>query len=101
MEKEGEVDVVVHSSAGELERLRARRELVRQYLRLQRELVDGDPASSSYRSTIHAFRQMGYQMISSGFEEDLDRLLRLRVLPGGRLAGTGLPSRPSATIRPV
>jgi hypothetical protein len=27
---------------------------------------------------------MGYALISSGFEDDLDRLLRLRVLDGGR-----------------
>lgn len=57
---------------------------MRQYLKLQRDLIDGDPASSDYQATIHAFRQMGYALISSGFEEDLDRLLRLRVLEGGR-----------------
>lgn len=65
-------------------RQRARRELLQQYVRLQRELVDADPASSAYQGTIHAFRQMGYALIASGYEEDLDRLLRLRVLDGGR-----------------
>lgn len=66
------------------ERRRARRELLHNYLRLQRELIDGNPASSSYQATIHAFRQMGYVLISSGFHDDLDRLLRIRVLDGGR-----------------
>lgn len=66
------------------ERERVRRELLQQYLRLQRDLLEGNPASSEYQTTIHAFRQMGYLMISSGFEEDLDRLLRIRVLDGGR-----------------
>jgi hypothetical protein len=27
---------------------------------------------------------MGYSLISSGFEDDLDRLLRIRILDGGR-----------------
>lgn len=62
----------------------ARRELVRQYVQLQRELIDGDPASSAYQATIHAFRQLGYALIASGYEDDLDRLLRLRVIDGGR-----------------
>ena len=61
-----------------------RRELLSQYVRLQRELLDLDPSSAAYQATIYAFRQMGYALISSGFEEDLDRLLRLRVLDGGR-----------------
>jgi len=61
-----------------------RRDLVRKYVQLQHELIEADPMSSTYQSTIHAFRQMGYTLITSGFEEDLDRLLRLRVLDGGR-----------------
>lgn len=61
-----------------------RRELLRRYVRLQRELTEADPASSSYQSTIYAFRQMGHALIASGFEEDLDRLLRIRILDGGR-----------------
>jgi hypothetical protein len=61
-----------------------RRDLVRKYVRLQHELIDADPMSSAYAGTIHAFRQMGYTLITSGFEDDLDRLLRLRVLEGGR-----------------
>jgi hypothetical protein len=64
-------------------RQEVRRELLRQYMRLQRELLDTDPSSSAYQSTMHAFRQMGYVLISSGFEDDLDRLLRIRVLDGG------------------
>ena len=48
------------------------------------ELMDADPSSSSYAATIQSFRQMGYALISAGFEEDLDRLLRIRVLDGGR-----------------
>jgi len=75
---------VIPYTAGAGDRQRLRRELLQQYLRLQRELIDGDPASAQYQATIHAFRQMGYTLISSGFEEDLDRLLRLRVLDGGR-----------------
>lgn len=59
-----------------------RRELVRQYVQLQRELIDGDPSSSAYQATIHAFRQLGYTLIASGYEDDLDRLLRLRVIEG-------------------
>lgn len=69
---------------GATDRQSIRRDLLRQYLRLQRELIDGDPAASSYQATIHAFRQMGYTLITSGFEEDLDRLLRLRVVEGGK-----------------
>ena len=65
-------------------RQEVRRELLRQYMRLQRELVESDPSSSAYQSTMHAFRQMGYVLISSGFEDDLDRLLRIRVLEGGK-----------------
>jgi len=61
-----------------------RRELLSQYVRLQRDLLDSDPSSAAYEATIYAFRQMGYALISSGFEDDLDRLLRLRVLDGGR-----------------
>ena len=70
-----------------------RRDLLRQYLRLQRELIEGDPGASSYQATIHAFRQMGYTLITSGFEEDLDRLLRLRVMEGGRSTPTARTSR--------
>lgn len=65
------------------ERQQARRDLLRHYLRLQRELMEGSPGTSAYQGTVHTFRQMGYMMISSGFEEDLDRLLRIRVLDGG------------------
>lgn len=61
-----------------------RRELLNRYLGLQQDLVDADPSTSAYQATIHAFRQMGYMLISSGFEDDLDRLLRIRVLAGGR-----------------
>lgn len=65
-------------------RRRMRRGLLGRYVRLQRDLVSTDPASAAYHSTVHAFRQMGYTLISSGFEEDLDRLLRLRLVDGGR-----------------
>ncbi len=61
-----------------------RRDLLRQYVRLQRNLIEGDPASSAYQATVQAFRQMGYALINCGFEDDLDRLLRIRVLEGGR-----------------
>jgi hypothetical protein len=65
-------------------RRRTRREMLQQYVRLQHQLMDADPSSSSYAATIQSFRQMGYALISAGFEEDLDRLLRIRVLDGGR-----------------
>jgi hypothetical protein len=78
-------------------RQKVRRELLGQYVRLQRDLIDADPASVAYQTTIHAFRQMGYALISSGFEEDLDRLLRLRVLDGGRHSPTPTDER----TRPV
>ena len=65
------------------ERRRLRQHLVRQYVCLQREIVDGEPGSASYRASVHALRQLGYVLISSGFDEDLDRLLRIRVLDGG------------------
>lgn len=65
-----------------------RRELLGQYVRLQRDLLDSDPSSAAYGATMYAFRQMGYALISSGFEEDLDRLLRLRVMDGGRRSPT-------------
>lgn len=74
-------------------RQKVRRELLGQYVRLQRDLIDADPASAAYGATILAFRQMGYALISSGFEEDLDRLLRLRVLEGGRRSPTPLAER--------
>jgi hypothetical protein len=61
-----------------------RRDLLHQYVRLQRELADADPASGAYDVTIQAFQQMGYGLITAGYEEDLDRLLRIRVLDGGR-----------------
>ncbi len=61
-----------------------RRELLGQYVRLQRDLLDSDPSSAGYQATIYAFRQMGHALISAGLEEDLDRLLRLRVMDGGR-----------------
>ena len=84
--------MIPQSPAG-ADRQRVRRDLLRQYLRLQRDLIDGDPASSGYQATIHAFRQMGYALISFGLEEDLDRLLRLRVLEGGRAAPLPRPLR--------
>jgi hypothetical protein len=55
--------------------------------------MEADPSSSAYQAIMHAFRQMGYVLISSGFEDDLDRLLRIRVLDGGR------PVRPARTER--
>lgn len=76
---------------------KVRRELLGQYVRLQRDLEDADPASSAYQTTIHSFRQMGYALISSGFEDDLDRLLRLRILDGGRPTRTPSEER----TRPV
>lgn len=72
-----------HSSTT-TKRQQMRRELLHQYMRLQRDLLEADPASSSYQARMHAFRQMGYVMITSGFEDDLDRLLRIRVLDGGQ-----------------
>jgi hypothetical protein len=61
-----------------------RRELLHRYMRLQRELIEADPASSAYQATVQAFRQLGYALITNGLEEDLDRMLRIRVLEGGR-----------------
>jgi hypothetical protein len=75
--------VISHGSLT-TERQRARRELLHSYLRLQRELIEGEPGTASYQGTIHAFRQMGYALISAGFEDDLDRLLRIRILDGGK-----------------
>jgi len=69
-------------------RKKSRREMLHEYVRLQQELVDADPASSSYAATIQAFRQMGYALIAAGYEEDLDRLLRIRVLDGGQVDPT-------------
>lgn len=68
----------------EANRQKGRRELLRQYVHLQRELLDADSTKSAYQASIQAFRQMGYTLINSGFESDLDRLLRLRVMDGGR-----------------
>jgi hypothetical protein len=61
-----------------------RRDLLHQYARLQRELIEANPVSGAYDVTIQAFRQTGYGLISAGYEEDLDRLLHIRVLEGGR-----------------
>lgn len=66
------------------DRQKGRREQLRQYVHLQRELLDGDSATSDYQASIKAFRQLGYALIKSGFESDLDRLLRLRIMDGGR-----------------
>jgi hypothetical protein len=74
-------------------RRRTRREMLQQYVRLQHELMDADPSSSSYAATIQSFRQMGYALISAGFEDDLDRLLRIRVLDGGRATPTSREER--------
>jgi hypothetical protein len=71
-------------------REKLRRDLLRQYIYLQRQLMEAEPSSPAYQGTIRAFRQMGYTLITSGFEEDLDRLLRIRVLEGGR----GTPRHP-------
>jgi hypothetical protein len=65
-------------------RQQLRRYLIHQYMHLQRQLLDAEPSSSTYQATMHAFRRMGYTLITSGFEEDLDRLLRIRVLDGGK-----------------
>ncbi|MDQ2745173.1 MAG: hypothetical protein M3Z66_23155 [Chloroflexota bacterium] len=47
-------------------------------------MLVADSTTSAYQASIQAFRQMGYTLINSGFESDLDRLLRLRVMDGGR-----------------
>jgi hypothetical protein len=65
-------------------RQQLRRDLIHQYLHLQRQLLEAEPSSSTYQATMHAFRRMGYTLITSGFEDDLDRLLRIRVLDGGK-----------------
>jgi hypothetical protein len=78
-------------------RPKTRRELLAQYVRLQRDLLDSDPSSATYQATIYAFRQLGFALISSGFEDDLDRLLRLRVIDGGRRSPAPLRER----TRPV
>lgn len=66
------------------DRQKSRREQLRQYVHLQRELLNADSTTSDYQASIQAFRQMGYALINSGFESDLDRLLRLRIMDGGR-----------------
>lgn len=63
-----------------------RGDLLRQYVQLQRDIMESDPSSSAYHATIRSFRQMGQVLISAGFEEDLDRLLRLRIIEGERPA---------------
>lgn len=70
------------------ERKRLRRDLLRQYMQAQRRLIDADPSTSTHEAAVRSFRQLGYMLISSGFEEDLDRLLRIRVLDGGLPAGS-------------
>lgn len=65
-------------------RQQLRRGLIHQYIHLQRQLLDAEPSSSTYQAAMHAFRRMGYTLITSGFEDDLDRLLRIRVLDGGQ-----------------
>ena len=66
------------------QRQQLRRDLIHQYMHLQRQLLEAEPSSSTYQATMHAFRRMGYTLITSGFEDDLDRLLRIRVLDGGK-----------------
>lgn len=65
-------------------RRQRRRDLLQKYVQLQRDLGRGDTSSSSYQATIQAFRRMGYVLIANGMEEDLDRLLRIRVIEGGK-----------------
>jgi len=69
-------------------RQQLRRDLIHQYVHLQRQLLEAESSSSTYQAAMHAFRRMGYTLITSGFEDDLDRLLRIRVLDGGK-AGRG------------
>jgi len=76
--------VVTLHRESQANRQKSRRELLRQYLHLQRELLDSDSTTSCYQSSTQAFRQMGCALINSGFEADLDRLLRIRVIEGGR-----------------
>lgn len=70
-------------------RQQLRRDLIHQYVQLQRQLLAAEPSSSDYQATMHAFRRMGYTLITSGFEDDLDRLLRIRVLDGGKTERDG------------
>jgi len=65
-------------------RRQRRRDLLQKYVQLQRELGRGNTSSSTYQATIQAFRRMGYVLIANGMEEDLDRLLRIRVIEGGK-----------------
>lgn len=75
--------VTLHRES-QADRQKSRRELLRQYVHLQHELLDADSTTSAYQASIQAFRQLGYAFINAGLESDLDRLLRLRVIDGGR-----------------
>lgn len=80
----GEEIIMERAQDQRAKRQQLRRDLIHQYLHLQRQLLDAEPSSSTYQATMHAFRRMGYTLITSGFEDDLDRLLRIRVLDGGK-----------------
>jgi len=72
-----------------------RRELLKQYVQLQHDIMEADPSSSTYQVTVRAFRQMGHMLMTAGFEEDLDRLLRFRVIEGGRPRRAHPPNSPA------
>jgi hypothetical protein len=63
---------------------RQRRELLRQYIELQRQVMEANAGTSSFQAALYAFRQMGYELIAAGFEDDLDRILRIQVIHGER-----------------
>ncbi len=61
----------------------ARRILLEQYIRLLRESRYAGAQHSQGERTAEALCQMGRNLIGAGLEDDLDRLLRFRVLEGG------------------
>ncbi len=77
-------DVMVPDGIALSKRRAARRDLLHRYVDLQHALSEADPGSTAYDYLVQSFRQLGYTLITTGFEEDLDRLLRIRVLEGGR-----------------
>jgi len=79
-------------------RRRRRKDLLQRYVQLQRDLGRADSSSSSYQATIQAFRRMGYILIANGMEEDLDRLLRIRVIEGGKRRHESKPSHPPEAL---
>jgi hypothetical protein len=54
-------------------------------VRLRQALFEVHPDSPTYRLTLTALTEIGEALVELGYAEDLNRLLRFRVLDGDRV----------------